>query len=1312
MTNSTPRGAALVIVILLVSMLMMLILAFFSISRLERRASRAYAQTVETNVLSDSALNAVIAQLRQATSGLGTTQTWASQPGMIRRYDDSGDLVGAYKLYSSDTMVEGGGFDPESEVPPGDWADDPGQWVDLNEPVGVDQDADGNFDRLVYPIVDPESIGAVKGFEVDNAPGASDEQPVPMPVKWLYALQDGTLVAPSSTSGDEVKISEASALNPIVGRVAFWADDECAKININTASVGTFWDLPRTNSTFENNYANSQPVKGEFQRYTGHPAMTSLGPILGNWLGDPDTARTSRQRESIIAKYNKLTPRIQSGGSNSGSREVTQNTPPIDLSRDRDRLYASVDEYVFDASELSGDIRDKNSGMDISGTDSVRDVVAKTRFFLTAHSQAPEVNLFNQPRLCLWPIQADKGDRNTIDELIAFCASTGSGRNRIPYYLQRATSHKLSSATGYSSSQSTTQDWNIGRNKEIYDYLQNLMGRNIPGYGGNFKSKLGQDADQVITEMVDFLRSGLNTYALSRDRSSSYAYAPPRQMSGSRGSRGEAQVIPLHIGDTKGFGRSVTVTEAALVIYPADDTRRWNAAQWTARSYQERTPGGNKKAFHCETVRAFLLLEFFCPSVGLPTWSPYIDIEIEGLDEFGINGESLGMPATATVSSYTPINLGPGGSHPIGGGNITSHFGIFQPLYTGDYTTRRGTPRSTRRSGKEQGYDFHSKAPVKIPGAIPGKDTPGAPISIDGASITIKLKSGATGDLYQTIEMEFPSTQAPRPYIYSNGGNGSSAEALETQLDERLKQGASNYHWALIRPGDVVRSMEPDLNAPPKGDLRFHAAVQTVPKTWFAPGGMTTRRRSQSPRIRVNQYEDTDPITGRFAHGLRQSNDWQFNGQFHAMHQRENGLDAIQGNHPKHPYFRIASMRTAGALVKGHHLYTEGSDTARTPAVYRDAHFVTARDLEGAKRSDGKPGDFDSGFGHIEDGPYINKPDEGNSYGRPFSFKGSNANRIGGYHNRGHFDPDERGVNHVPNRQIASAIQMGSLPTGIKRNQPWQTLLFNPHPSGEDHPGAKPPHDHLLLDWWWMPVSQPYPISQPMATSGKVNLNYDILPFRYIKRRTPIYSLLESVRLGAIPKEAASRRIMTTNYRQGLDAPLPFETRFKIEYEDLQQGTLKGFEDKFADGKIFRSASEICEISLVPRAIPGSRYWQGMERRGNYDGMQRWWTQYASLTGDNMRETPYNHIYPRCTTKSNTFRVHLRVQRIASAGNDPSTIKLSSSTVSGDWRGSALLERFVDPNDPDLPDFVSDKDASIDDYYRIRIIERKEFRPL
>ena len=47
----------------------------------------------------------------------------------------------------------------------------------------------------------------------------------------------------------------------------------------------------------------------------------------------------------------------------------------------------------------------------------------------------------------------------------------------------------------------------------------------------------------------------------------------------------------------------------------------------------------------------------------------------------------------------------------------------------------------------------------------------------------------------------------------------------------------------------------------------------------------------------------------------------------------------------------------------------------------------------------------------------------------------------------------------------------------------------------------------------------------------------------------------------------------------------------------------------------------------------------------------------------------------------------------------------------GNWRGSVLVERFVDPNDPELPDFAAAPDQSLDDFYRVRVLERREFNP-
>jgi hypothetical protein len=62
---------------------------------------------------------------------------------------------------------------------------------------------------------------------------ASDGTPGPNEPRSLYVLRDGSM---SSRDGD------ATSENPIVGRTAFWSDDETKKLNLNTASEGTYWD--------------------------------------------------------------------------------------------------------------------------------------------------------------------------------------------------------------------------------------------------------------------------------------------------------------------------------------------------------------------------------------------------------------------------------------------------------------------------------------------------------------------------------------------------------------------------------------------------------------------------------------------------------------------------------------------------------------------------------------------------------------------------------------------------------------------------------------------------------------------------------------------------------------------------------------------------------------------------------------------------------------------------------------------------------------------------------------------------------------
>ncbi|MEZ0386834.1 MAG: hypothetical protein ACAI34_07200, partial [Verrucomicrobium sp.] len=42
------------------------------------------------------------------------------------------------------------------------------------------------------------------------------------------------------------------------------------------------------------------------------------------------------------------------------------------------------------------------------------------KFFLTAHSRAPELNIYGKPRISLWPQSKDVAQLNPKDKLLAF----------------------------------------------------------------------------------------------------------------------------------------------------------------------------------------------------------------------------------------------------------------------------------------------------------------------------------------------------------------------------------------------------------------------------------------------------------------------------------------------------------------------------------------------------------------------------------------------------------------------------------------------------------------------------------------------------------------------------------------------------------------------------------------------------------------------------------------------------------------------------------------------------------------------------
>jgi uncharacterized protein (TIGR02600 family) len=442
--------------------------------------------------------------------------------------------------------------------------------------------------------------------------------------------------------------------------------------------------------------------------------------------------------------------------------------------------------------------------------------------------------------------------------------------------------------------------------------------------------------------------------------------------------------------------------------------------------------------------------------------------------------------------------------------------------------------------------------------------------------------------------------------------------------------------------------------------------------------------------------------------------------------------------------------------------------------------------------------DFDNDQGDGRDGAFCNKPDEGNFSALNYQFSvGEKTYRNGYFYTSYEMEPDKTTTNayFTPNRLISSPVMFGSLVTTTfdspsqyqahgytGTGRPWQTLLFRPHvtPTSAgssaaqfagsiipvtgatylaNHPGAQNPPDHYLLDLFTMPVVEPYAISEPLSTAGKINLNYQIVPFTYIRRATAVYAAMKGELMRAISISDNGNRSnpLTTayTYKNAVTAasgqtlpvfpPMYFwsETGSKVSAQQPAVNnhywhrridpaeTTKQLDERFLINTalpdrrkgLLRSASQVCELHMIPANPPtvptGMYIMPGPSSIATREtNMQKFWSVHA-LTGDNTREEIYSHLYPKFTTRSNTFRVHVRAQALKkSRSTSPTTFNTAEGDkVLSEYRGSYLLERYIDPNDSTilLPNYAGGGDPmnapSLENFYRFHILEVKRFAP-
>ncbi|TLD72413.1 Verru_Chthon cassette protein A [Phragmitibacter flavus] len=1286
MNRRRRKGVALVLVITVLLLVMFLVLGFFLNVTNEKRASRNTSHILSLSLLEDSVVGLVMAQVRSATTQ-GPEVGWASQPGMIRTFGAKDSLV---KLYSAREMtkeVNEVPFDVLAEVP-SDWMNYPGLYRDLNLPMA---DLEG---ELRYPIFDPRV--EVEGLQVVGAP-VSPQNEAPMPVRWLYLLKNGQVMSPlpgsAEESGDEDEGAAAAAANevllegppgvaskdnPIVGRVAFWTDDDTCKINVNTAAgdewergnaPGSYHDLPRTESSFDRAVlASFPPAPDEFQRYPGHPATTSMGAVF------PELSRE---------EIGGIVPRIEAGGSEGGTVWETER-----LAGDADRLYGSVDELVFDQN------RDVQAGLTAGE-------IAGRGFLLSTNSRGSELNVFGWPRVAIWPLAEEETDefRSVYDRLVAFCSSMGETGAEARFHFTRKNSNHP-----------TADFLESLRNQELVAYLQKLTSREVPGRLGTFAGKYVADRDQILAQMVDHIRS-TNIY----DGLLPGGQFTSERVSESEVEPGHGQVVPLKIGDGMGLGRFYTLSEIGLQFIatatgdPADAESNIfaNIPILKNQTLEKRLVPGERR------IEALLLMELFSPSMGWPVLRPDMQIRITGLEQFKVNGQSLGFPADASMRHTLAAGE-------VAHGRSWGGAGGFQALLKGRKLPARGVMPADRGLTVDNVYPFVS-VPITVVEAPGTTDKDLATMEFEGGEIEVSLYAGAEssleGDefLVQKIKVPFENGTFLMPRLVEGGTTGEETEeGIATATVARTWWTFSADGGARRANGTPAPQFLGRLNF--AGQLASNAAP-TLDEFEFYAGGMF--RKPDVVRTMVPRHGDYRLIAAQAEVGA-------------------DPLEPSRGQFVPHRFYHDQSKRFAhslGTSTGQHHIFASDVDGRLVPGITQQRRVIP--DVPVGVSEPALTGDWDTGLGAEMDGAYINKPDEGNGLRAsegdiPFFATGENA------------DLAAPGL-FSPNRQVSSPVMFGSLPTGVKAGKPWQTLLFRPAGTGEPvHVGAQSPPDHLLLDLFWMPVLEPYAISEPFSTAGKVNLNHQIMPFTYIERTTALRALLHSERVMAIPVEASEvykgAGEVEANYRFAIDA----------------NETLIQWQRRFDEGQYFRTASEICEMHLVPEGRLLSEFTPEEvpdeseptpPSDGEGGGASTFWAEHA-LTGDNVRERPYAGLYSRLTTKSNTYTVHYCVQVLEplkrQRGDDPADWAKwveKKDAVVAESRGSVTFERYLDPHDPELPDFAlvaaevpeesgsesgdeggggeeqeepveeGEQEGNLESFYRFRILSSKKFIP-
>jgi uncharacterized protein (TIGR02600 family) len=992
--------------------------------------------------------------------------------------------------------------------------------------------------------------------------------------------------------------------------------------------------------------------------------------------------------------YN-FAPRVQFGGSRGGTLDTTSLflSDRIYLNNDLSRLFASTHEMVFNPDRVSN-----HSLLGVGSESALAEIAQNREFFLTTHSRASELNVFDLPRVSMWPVTTDNrntdsitagGRMDTFDKTIVFSSQLG----KKDYFYRRANNF------------SRTYDFdNIQRNREIYNYLRRLMGSKIPGFGGDFESKYSiADVNALNTQLFDWIRSGPNLYGLGKAAESGgnslnvnrgYAstnLAPTADNAFPYGAN-VGMVLPIQIGNTKGTGSPFLLTEAGYMLVcermeldqPAAGRVRYTFRPMifieTSALKADVMGAFGRMPDRKENYQLYLRFNgsdlIFSPGTNAAGPSQNAGFDMGKLIYYARTEPTVVWPVGTQMVAMSQAWWFSGNPN-IGGGVINN--------VPSSLSNKTESSNSLPFAGNLISFDF-PKPPSLTNLTVQSQRVfvPPADWTVNVSAMDVQFelgfaRSSVDRDPIHRGRFVIPAQQVPTPFFaYTDGDADSvfqnvSATNAELSVVRRMDRQPANL---LVLDGDIIRTAEISGSAGSQagGDWRLVALNNDLmDASWFAP---VSNPDLPTPAKRLFSSQHV---------GKGGGGNWR------------GSVTTQSGRSP-----RLA----------------QGLDLDRGQWSAANASFVSFnvdRDA-GVRMDNSRPGDYVTNFpgSSQHDGAIFEYPIEhyigqqNSSTNKRYPYFNDSVQDQGGVAGQTYsFDVLQFTLMYSPNRQVYSPFQMGSLLTQAATRKPWQTLLFTAFPAGAtgggsapaaaaDHPGAGSPHDHLIADLFWMPRVDPLPISENQSTLGKINLNAAIEPFRsYITRETALHAALKFIKIRAIENS-----VVGTRHRRAIRPDEnPTNINPNMVYDlDINQ-TLSSIRSRFTSGDVYRTSTEIATVPLFPVGSSG--------------GLRAWWDA-RRYSGDNLRERPYGYLQALLTTKSNTYRIHWRVQTLTKIPSTNENVwDEERDQVLAEYRGSTLVERYLDSNDTSIPDYaLNNMNARpLNQFYKWRVISNTQFNP-